>query len=152
MSSSAFVAKAGAGDVGANEAGTWTDAGPAGATVAGVETNQVAVPSRATRPPPPELAGYALSDAPDQGMRVILTGLLDWGTVGAVAAPFCLIARQPDGETRPVCQVLAPAAAVNPLVGDTVVVEGTRWCVKGAELPVVIADTVRAADGQLLRK
>ena len=115
------------------------------AAVTGVATNSIAVSVPVTLPPP-ELVGCALSDAPDQGMRVLLTGLLDWGTVGVVAAPFCLIARQPDGETRPVCHVLAPAATANPLVGATVVVDGTRWRVKGSELPVVIAETVRAVE------
>ena len=115
-------------------------------SVTGVSTNPAAVLSPLTMRPPPELAGYALTDAPGQGLRVRLTGLLDWGTVGAVAAPFCLIARQPDGETRPVCHLLAPAATANPLVGATVAVEGTRWRVKGSELPVVIAETVRAME------
>ena len=122
-----------------------TETNAALVAVTGVATNPVVVPLSVPLLPP-ELKGYALSDAPDQGVRVHLTGLLDWGTVGAVAAPFCLIARQADGETLPVCHVLSPAAVANPLVGATVAVDGTRWRVKGSELPIVIAETVRAAE------
>jgi hypothetical protein len=132
--------------------GMETNAAPV-ALVTAVATNlpPAVVPQSLTVQPlavraPPELAGRMLADAPDQGMRVRLTGLLDWGAVGTAAAPFCLVARQPDGDSRPLCHLIAAAAAAKPLVGVTVAVEGTSWRVKGAELPVVIAETLRAIE------
>ncbi len=91
-----------------------------------------------TRPVPAELRGYVLDNTQEQGVPVMLSGILDWGTVGAVAAPFCLVARQADGDTAPVCHLMAPALTYSPHVGSTVSVEGTRWRVKGSDLPVVI--------------
>lgn len=113
------------------------------ASLAGGVTNAAAMPLLAVRPPP-ELSGYALVSAPGQGQRVSLTGLLDWGTVGAVEAPFCLIEQTAEGETRPVCHLLARTTEAKPLVGAAVTVEGTRWLVKGSELPVIVAESVRA--------
>lgn len=118
------------------------------AVQAGGLTNPAALPPLAVRPPP-ELAGYGLVNAPGQGQRVTLTGLLDWGTVGAVEAPFCLIEQTPGGETRPVCHLLARVAEAKPLVGAAVTVEGTRWLVKGSDLPVLVAESVRAVPSSL---
>jgi hypothetical protein len=98
------------------------------------------VPS-AMAPPPPELAGYVLDGTAEQGAKVVLSGLLDWGLVGAVTAPFCLVAKQADGDTAPVCHLWASALALD--VGASVIVEGTRWRVKGSDLPVVIPSSVR---------
>jgi hypothetical protein len=97
-------------------------------------------------PAPPELRGFVLENAADQGAKVLLSGILDWGTVGVVAAPFCLVARQADGDTVPVCHLLAPTLTYSPHVGAAVMVEGTRWHVKGSELPVVIPVSVRVED------
>lgn len=76
-------------------------------------------------------------------MTVILSGILDWGAVGAVTAPFCLVARQSDGDTAPVCHLIASTQTYSPHVGSLVVVEGTHWRVKGSDLPVVIPTTLR---------
>ncbi len=92
---------------------------------------------------PPELRGFALDNTAEQGARVVLSGILDWGTVGAVTAPFCLVARQADGDTAPVCHLMAPALTYGPHIGASVVVEGTRWRVKGSSLPVVVPVSVR---------
>ncbi len=92
---------------------------------------------------PPELSGFALAEAPGQGARVVLQGTLDWGGVGAVSAPFCLVARQPDGETLPVCHLLAPVLPCGSHIGASVTVEGTSWRVKGSALPMVVPVQVR---------
>jgi len=125
-----------------DEAEVWaTNVAPA--LLTGVATNPAATVATVPVRPPPELAGLALAESPDQGASVILTGLLDWGTVGAVAAPFCLVVRQADGDTRPVCHIMAPAVLANPNVGVTVTVNGTRWLVKGSDLPVVVVESMR---------
>lgn len=92
---------------------------------------------------PPELRGFVLDHAPDQGSNVVMRGLLDWGSVGTVSAPFCLVAQQANGDSAPVCHVMASALVYSPFLGSIVVVEGTRWRVKGSELPVVIPTLVR---------
>lgn len=124
--------------------------GPLLSSCAGV-TNPAALPLLAVRPPP-ALSGYGLVSAPGQGQRVSLTGLLDWGTVGAVEAPFCLIVQTAEGETRPVCHLLARVAEAKPLVGVAVTVEGTRWLVKGSDLPVVVAESVRAVPAPIFER
>lgn len=95
------------------------------------------------QPVPAELRGFLLDNTQEQGVTVILSGMLDWGAVGAVTAPFCLVARQADGDTSPVCHLIASTQTYSPHVGSTVVVEGTRWRVKGSDLPVVIPTEVR---------
>ena len=96
------------------------------------------------RPPvPPELSGFMLEEGAEQGVKVVLQGVLDWGGIGAVSAPFCLVARQPDGETLPVCHLLAPVLPSGSHVGEAVTVEGTRWRVKGSALPMVVPLQVR---------
>lgn len=92
---------------------------------------------------PPELTGYVLDEATLQGERVFLKGTLDWGGVDAISAPFCLVTRQADGDTMPVCHLLAPEITYGPHIGAVVTVEGTRWRVKGAKLPFVIPQVVR---------
>lgn len=122
----------------------WTNA-PALMTVA-VATNPAVVMPAAVVTPPPELSGYVLLVSSDQGACVRLSGVLDWGMVGAVAAPYCLIARQPNGDTLPVCHVVASAALAQSNVGNAVVIEGTRWCVKGSDIPVVLAATIQLVE------
>ncbi len=92
---------------------------------------------------PPELRGFVLDNMTDQGSNVVLSGLLDWGTVGAVSAPFCLVVQQANGDSTPVCHVMASALTYSPFIGSRVVVEGTSWRVKGSELPVIIPTRVR---------
>ena len=88
--------------------------------------------------PPPELAGYVLDQIQGQGERVVLKGTLDWAGLSSVSAPFSLVARQTDGDSVPVCLLLAPEITYGPHVGSSVTVEGTRWFVKGSVLPLVI--------------
>jgi len=95
------------------------------------------------QPVPPELSGFVLEESPKQGAKVVLQGTLDWGGVGAVSAPFCLVARQPDGETLPVCHLLAPVLPYGSHIGASVTVEGTSWRVKGSVLPMVVPVQVR---------
>jgi len=109
-------------------------------TVLGAATN--AAPAALVQPPA-ELASLPLAEASDQGARVLLTGVLDWGTVGDVAAPFSLVVRQPDGDTRPVCHLFCSPEQGKPNVGSTVTVRGTRWRLKGLELPAVVAESLR---------
>lgn len=120
------------------------------AEVAGAATNAPPAVSRPWPPPPiavpAALAGAALAGAADQGARVALKGVLDYGTVGGFAAPFCLVVTQADGETRPICHLLALRENANPHVGATVIVDGTRWILKGVALPVVVADELRPAE------
>jgi len=116
------------------------------ATAVAVSTNAAALTSTAGVAQPPELSGYVLLASSDQGARVFLSGILDWGMVGAVAAPYCLIVRQPNGDTVPVCHVVAFAALANPNVGSAVAIEGTRWRVKDSDLPVVVAATIRLVE------
>ena len=92
---------------------------------------------------PVELAGTALADAGDQGARVTLTGLLDFGGVGEVSAPFSLVARGAEGD-EPLCFLFVRAADAAAHVGETVTVSGTRWRLRGVALPVVVADELRA--------
>jgi len=125
-------------------AGVETNMPEAGAAV--TVTNvpaEVAPRAAAAVAVPPELSGFVLDNTPEQGAKVVLRGILDWGTVGAVTAPFCLVARQADGDTAPVCHLVAPVLTYSPNIGASVVVEGTRWRVKGSELPVVIPASVR---------
>ena len=96
--------------------------------------------------PPPELGGYVLEESPDQGKRVVVEGTLDWGGVGSVRAPFCLVAKQPDGDMLPVCHLLAPELTYGPHIGAALRVEGTRWRVKGSTLPVVLPSSMRLAE------
>jgi hypothetical protein len=105
------------------------------------DTNRVA--AQAMPPLPPALAGAALADVPGQGAPVLLTGVLDWGAVGNFAAPFCLVARQANGETLPVCHVFAPASLASPRVGERVALEGTRWQVRGVAMPVLVVRSLR---------
>jgi len=100
-------------------------------------------PARARPAVPPELSGFVLEETPGQGEKVILKGTLDWGGVGAVSAPFCLIAQQADGDSLPVCHLLAPELTYGPHIGAAVTIEGTRWRVKGTPLPFVIPHAVR---------
>jgi len=102
-----------------------------------------AAPPARSRVQPPELAGYVLDETAGQGEHVLLKGTLDWGGMDAVSAPFCLVARQPDGDTVPVCHLLVPELTYGPRIGASVTVEGTRWRVKGSRLPFVIPLTVR---------
>jgi len=96
------------------------------------------------RPPvPPELSGFILEEGAEQGVKVVLQGVLDWGGIGTVSAPFCLVARQPDGETLPVCHLLVPVLPCGSHIGEAVTVEGTRWRVKGSALPMVVPLQVR---------
>ena len=99
-------------------------------------------PPRAV-PRPPELADYALDETAIQGERVTLRGTLDWGGVDPISAPFCLVAREPDGDAVPLCNLLAPEITYGPHIGAEATVEGTRWFVKGARLPFVIPLAVR---------
>jgi len=94
-------------------------------------------------PVPAALMGAALEDVPGQGLRALMTGILDWGGVGGFAAPFCLVAPQTDGGSQPVCHLVVPLALGAPLVGAPVVVEGTRWRLKGVEIPVIVVETLR---------
>ncbi len=102
-----------------------------------------AAPARAL---PAELEGAELAAVPDQGGPLVQSGVLDWGTVGGFAAPFCLTVRQPDGDSLPVCHVIAPAALASPHVGERVTLEGSRWIVKGVALPVLVARSLRPAE------
>ncbi len=96
-----------------------------------------------TVPRPPELADFALDETAVQGERVTLRGTLDWGGVDPISAPFCLVTREPDGDTVPLCNLLAPEITYGPHIGADATVEGTRWFVKGARLPFVIPLAVR---------
>lgn len=98
------------------------------------------------RAPPAEIAGHPLLEGVQQGERVVLTGVLDWGVVGEVNAPFSLTVRQADGDMRPVCHILVSTTLANPLVGSTVSVVGTRWFLKSSGLPVVAAESVREVE------
>lgn len=92
-------------------------------------------------PPPSELSGYALEESVAQGERVTLKGILDWGGMGAVAAPFRLMAVSRDDEDEdavPLCNLLASEIAYGPHIGAFATVEGTRWRVKGSRLPFVV--------------
>lgn len=103
------------------------------------DENRMAPPPSPPRPLPPELTGAALADVPNQGAQVVMTGVLDYGMVGGgIAAPFCLISRQANGDAAPVCHVYAPVPMANPLVGESVAAEGTRWYLKGVALPVLV--------------
>lgn len=93
--------------------------------------------------PPPELVGFTLEDKPGQGRRATFTGVLDWGTVGSVQTPFCIIAKQADGDLLPACHLLAPEQTYSSHVGETITVEGTAWQVRNTELPVVIPLSIR---------
>lgn len=95
---------------------------------------------------PPELSGFVLEETDKQGEDVVLTGTLDWGGVSSVSAPFCLVKRQPDGDTMPVCYLLAPELTYGPYIGASVTIEGTRWHVKGANLPFVIPRSLRISE------
>ena len=108
-----------------------------------VAATNLPLPPAAVRPPPGEIAGFQLLDAPDQGERVLLTGVLDWGVVGVVNVPFSLTVQQADGDMRPVCHLIASASVANPLVGTTVSVAGTRWRVQGSDLPLVVVESLR---------
>ncbi|MEI7901664.1 MAG: SH3 domain-containing protein [bacterium] len=103
----------------------------------------VAVPPVAVQPAPTELSGFVLDNTPEQGAKVVLRGILDWGMVGVATAPFCLVALQADGDTAPVCHLMAPVLTYSPHIGASVVVEGTRWRVTGLKLPIVIPASVR---------
>jgi len=92
---------------------------------------------------PPELAGFVLDETAVQGERVTLRGTLDWGGIDPISAPFCLVAREPDGDAVPLCNLLAPELAYGPHIGAEVTIEGTRWFVKDARLPFVIPMAVR---------
>lgn len=115
------------------------------AVVAAAVTNEpvAVVPRAAAVAVPPELSGFVLDATQEQGAKVELRGMLDWGTVGAVNAPFCLVARQADGDTAPVCHLMAPLLTYSPNIGASIVVTGTRWRVTGSELPVVIPLSAR---------
>ena len=110
---------------------------------ASAPTHAPAVPAGPPPALPPALRGAALEAAPGQGARAALKGVLDYGTVGGFAAPFCLVVAQANGDAAPICHLLAPQAAANPYVGATVVVDGTRWLLKGVALPVIVADEIR---------
>ncbi|MDD4016880.1 MAG: SH3 domain-containing protein [Kiritimatiellae bacterium] len=124
-------------------------------TGAVAEVTEILVPTNApagvpegsvtrVRPPvPPELSGFMLEEGEEQGVNVVLQGVLDWGGIGAVSAPFCLVVRQPDGETLPVCHLLAPVLPCGSHIGESVTVEGTRWRVKGSALPMLVPLQVR---------
>lgn len=131
--------------------GAETNRAPAEAAI--IETNRLATwaQTRAATPPasplplPPELAGAALVDVPNQGAQVVLTGVLDFGMVGGgFAASFCLVARQSEGDARPVCHVLAPTSMANPYVGEPVTLEGSRWQLRGVALPVLVVHKLRS--------
>lgn len=109
-------------------------------TVLGSATN--AAPAVLAQPPA-DLASLPLAEGVDQGTRVLLTGVVDWGTVGELAAPFSLVVRQADGDTRPVCHLFCPPELGKPNVGSTVTVRGTRWRVKGSELPAIAVESLR---------
>lgn len=136
------------GSVPESEAPPEAAAGAGAAVSDAPATNRVEVsaPQPIPAQPPPELAGCLLADIPGQGEPVLLTGVLDWGSVGGLAAPFCLVARQADGDSLPVCHVFAPAALAGPHVGARVALEGTRWQVKGAALPVLVVRSLRSLE------
>ncbi|MBP7637356.1 MAG: hypothetical protein KBA18_05730 [Kiritimatiellae bacterium] len=92
---------------------------------------------------PPELAGFVLDESAVQGERITLRGTLDWGGIDPVSAPFCLVAREPDGDAVALCNLLAPELTYGPHIGAEATVEGTRWFVKDARLPFVIPLAVR---------
>lgn len=121
---------------------TFTNSAPAMTAPQPAAPLPAALPAKA-RVQPPELAGYVLEETEGQGEHVLLKGTLDWGGIGAVSAPFSLVARQPDGDTEPVCHLLVPELTYGPRIGASVTVEGTRWRVRGSRLPFVIPHTVR---------
>ena len=88
-------------------------------------------------PVPSELSGYALEESVSQGDRVTLKGIIDWGGMDAVAAPFRLIAVG-DEDAVPLCNLLAPEITYGSHIGASATVEGTRWRVKGSRLPFVV--------------
>ncbi len=96
--------------------------------------------------PPPELGSFTLEARSDQGRRITLTGVLDWGTVGAVQTPFCIVARDANGDSLPTCHLLAAESAYSSHIGETVTVEGTAWYVRNAELPLVIPTRIRTGN------
>jgi len=114
------------------------------ASVGAPATNDAPIPL--FHAPPAEIAGFPLREGVQQGERVVLTGVLDWGVVGEVNAPFSLTVRQADGDMRPVCHILVPSTLANPLVGSTVSVVGTRWFLRNSGLPVVAAESVREVE------
>jgi len=95
---------------------------------------------------PPELSGFALEETDHQGEKVVLRGTLDWGGISSVSAPFTLVTQQADGAMVPVCHLLAPEITYGPHIGAVVTVEGTRWRVKGSDLPFVIPQTLRIGE------
>ena len=92
-------------------------------------------------PPPSALSEYILEESAPQGERVTLKGILDWGGMETVAAPFRLIAlirNDDDEDAVPLCNLLASEITYGPHIGASVTVEGTRWRVKGSCLPFVV--------------
>lgn len=97
---------------------------------------------------PQELSGYALESVPGQGEHVVLKGTLDWAAMESVSAPFSLVAvQQPgNGDTVPICLLLAPESVYGPYIGMAMTVEGTRWFVKGSALPLVVPASFHISD------
>ncbi len=96
--------------------------------------------------PPAELAGYELMQRTDQGEHIVLKGTLDWAGLSSISAPFSLVERQTDGDSVPICLLLAPELTYGPNVGSVVTVEGTRWFVKGSVLPFMIPHMLRVGE------
>ena len=101
---------------------------------------------KVTPSPPPELTGFVLEEVAGQGQKVVLKGTLDWGGMSSISAPFSLVARQADGDMIPVCHLLAPELTYGPHIGAPVTIEGTRWLVKGSNIPFVIPQTLHIGE------
>ena len=97
------------------------------------------------RPPvPSELSAFVLDEKREQGRPAERRGILDWGGVGSVSTPFCLVGRRGAGEeSAPVCHLILPVATYGPHIGAALSITGTEWYVNGSALPVLIPTRVR---------
>ncbi len=102
------------------------------------------VAERILPPVPSELSAFVLDEAREQGRPTERRGILDWGGVGSVSTPFCLVGqREAGGEMAPVCHLILPVATYGPHIGAAVSIAGTEWHVNGSALPVLIPARVR---------
>lgn len=94
-------------------------------------------------PPTPVLRGLAADDmAVVQGRSATFTGLLDWGSVGMSAFPYCITRIKENGESTPICHLSGSVEISDDLIGTTVTVEGTCWFTKESPLPVLVPHVI----------
>jgi len=89
---------------------------------------------------PAELAGYVLDETKEQGKPLILSGILDWGGVGEVKAPFTLVELQADGGAHILCHLFAQDQDLSNLLGASITAQGIGWYVRGSGPPVLLLE------------